>query len=210
MVGTANLNGRINGSSGVDTLDYSTYTAAVSINLTAGTATGVTGGIQSIENVIGSPIKNTITGDNNDNILTGTSADDNIYGLGGNDTLIGLGGNDLLDGGTGIDTIDYSGNTGAGVVVNLTTKTVTSSDSGNDTLVSIENVIGTNFADTITGDSNANVIDGRGGNDTLNGMGGNDTYIDRQCWNRYGKLQECCCGFERTGRKLWSECDFRR
>ncbi len=182
MMGTAVLAGRINGGNGLDTLDYSGYSTAVSINLTTGTATGVTGGIQSIENVIGSPVRNVITGDNNDNILIGTSGEDEIYGLGGNDTLIGLGGNDLLDGGLGVDTVDYSGNTYAGVNVNLVTNTVTSAETGTDTLVGIENVIGTNFADVITGNNGNNVIDGRGGNDTLAGGGGNDTFVFGSDW----------------------------
>ena len=182
MMNTASISGRINGGSGTDTLDYSGYTAAVSINLSTGTATGISGGIQSIENVIGSPIGNTITGDNNDNILIGTDGNDTILGLGGNDTLIGLGGNDTLNGGNGTDTIDYSANTTAGVVVNLTTNMVTSTDSGTDTLISIENVIGSNLVDTIIGNTGNNVIDGRGGNDILNGNGGDDTYIFTGAW----------------------------
>ncbi len=46
-----------------------------------------------------------------------------------------------------------------------------------DTLRGIENVIGTNIGDTITGNGAANVITGRGGNDTMDGGAGNDTFV---------------------------------
>ena len=45
---------------------------------------------------------------------------------------------------------------------------------GSDTLTSIENLTGSAFNDTLTGDDD-NVINGRAGNDTLNGGAGNDT-----------------------------------
>ena len=179
---TAVLSGAIHGGLGSDTLDFSNYTRTINVNLSAGTVSSVSGGITSIENVIGSPFGNIITGDNHDNILIGTSGNDIIYGLGGNDILIGLGGDDILDGGTGFDTVDYSGNTTSGVIVNLALGTAISSESGNDTLISIENVIGTDFADTIIGDLNNNHIEGRGGNDVLDGSGGNDTYIFGDAW----------------------------
>jgi Ca2+-binding RTX toxin-like protein len=44
-----------------------------------------------------------------------------------------------------------------------------------DTLQGIENVIGTNNRDTISGNGIANVLEGRAGNDTLIGGAGNDT-----------------------------------
>ena len=51
----------------------------------------------------------------------------------------------------------------------------TSADTGSDTLISIENVIGGAGNDTINGDGNNNVLTGGAGNDTLIGNGGNDT-----------------------------------
>ena len=41
----------------------------------------------------------------------------------------------------------------------------------------IENVVGSAYNDTLSGDNNDNVLQGLGGNDTLNGKGGSDTYI---------------------------------
>ena len=45
-----------------------------------------------------------------------------------------------------------------------------------DSLKGIENVIGSNHAETINGNEQANTLAGRGGNDNLNGGAGNDTY----------------------------------
>jgi len=189
--GTSSLGGQINGGLGNDALDYSSYGSEVSVNLMAGTATGTTG-VSNIENFIGSPFGNVFYGDNLDNIIIGTNANDTIYGLGGNDTLIGLGGNDTLDGGPGTDTVDYDytdpgtstyyGNTTGGVVIDLAAGIAASTDSGDDTLESIENAVGSQFADTILGTSGNNVIDGRGGDDILDGQGGDDTYIFGGFW----------------------------
>ncbi|MFM2121053.1 MAG: hypothetical protein RL722_2521, partial [Pseudomonadota bacterium] len=46
-----------------------------------------------------------------------------------------------------------------------------------DTLISIEHLTGSNFADTLTGDLNANVLRGGTGADTLVGGLGNDTLL---------------------------------
>jgi Ca2+-binding RTX toxin-like protein len=61
--------------------------------------------------------------------------------------------------------------------VNLTTGTADQDDYGTDSLVSIENVIGTGLGDNITGNAVSNVLDGGAGNDVLTGGDGNDTLI---------------------------------
>ena len=53
-----------------------------------------------------------------------------------------------------------------------------------DTLISIENVVGSGGQDTITGDSGNNHLNGAGGNDTLDGGGGNDTFDGSDGWDR--------------------------
>lgn len=45
---------------------------------------------------------------------------------------------------------------------------------GTDTLSGIENLIGSNFGDVLTGNSGDNTLSGLAGNDTLIGNGGND------------------------------------
>jgi Ca2+-binding RTX toxin-like protein len=140
--------------------------------------------VQQFENVIGSNFNDSITGNNDANVLSGGLGNDTLLGLDGNDVLLGGDGDDFLDGGFGFDTINggngndttsyafYSGP----IVANLTTGVV--GFPGNslltDTLISIENVIGTNGNDSITGNNDANVLSGRLGNDSLFGSSGND------------------------------------
>ncbi|MDN5003916.1 VCBS domain-containing protein [Bradyrhizobium sp. GCM10027634] len=115
--------------------------------------------------------------------LVGTSGDDTIQGLAGNDRLQGLGGNDTLDGGVGFDRAIYSDAT-VGLTFNLASGTVNGSAAGvgTDTLISVEGIVGTDFADTydptgFTGSSGVpgapdglNEFEGRGGNDTIIGL----------------------------------------
>ncbi|NBB14527.1 hypothetical protein GVN21_04030 [Caulobacter sp. SLTY] len=123
-----------------------------------------------------------IVGDNDPNTLPGTVDDDTITGLGGNDVLEGGEGNDTLNGGTGNDTLNGGNGTDTatfidsdeGVVGNVFSVQSLSGDE-TDTLISIENLIGSNFNDQLVGDNQANVIWGRGGQDVLIGQNGDDT-----------------------------------
>ncbi len=115
-------------------------------------------------------------GDGND-VLTAGSGNNELHGGAGNDLLYSGPGNDLLDGGTGIDTASYAHAT-AGVTVNLGLLGAQNTlGAGTDTLTGIENLVGSNFNDTLTGDNNNNVINGGLGNDILNGGGGDDLLI---------------------------------
>jgi len=180
FVGTASLDGNISGGLGVDdVLDYSAYTDVILVDFPARTATGVGGSVNGIEVVVSNGIGVTLEGDENDNLLIGGLGNDILRGYGGDDTLIGNGGNDILDGGAGSDTADYS-NSANGVIVDLGAGTGTDvllgTSIGNDTLVGIENVIGSNFADDLSGSTAPNILTGGLGDDTLSGMGGDDTY----------------------------------
>ena len=79
----------------------------------------------------------TFAGDNNDNVLTGTAGNDILQGFGGDDTLIGL---------NGVDRAVYTDATG-GITVDLAAGTVTGQGVGTDTLIEIEAIQGSNFAD---------------------------------------------------------------
>ena len=115
-------------------------------------------------------------GDGND-VLSAGSGNNELHGGAGNDLLYSGPGNDLLDGGTGIDTASYAHAT-AGVTVNLGLLGAQNTlGAGTDTLTGIENLVGSNFNDTLTGDNNNNVINGGLGNDILNGGGGDDLLI---------------------------------
>ncbi|MGB8526376.1 MAG: 5'-nucleotidase C-terminal domain-containing protein [Rhodoplanes sp.] len=131
-------------------------------------------------------------GDGNDSIKGG-SGDDDLFGGNGNDTFIagttpdGLAllslsgksfgrprpdddGKDLYDGEAGIDTLDLSALT-KGVEIDLKDGTTRF---GSDTIKSIENLIGTEKNDDISGNSQANELHGGAGNDDIDGEGGDD------------------------------------
>ncbi len=111
-----------------------------------------------------------LQGSDFNDILTGNATANRIRGNGGNDTI---------DGGTHPagthDQVDYANATGA-VTVDLgdgTNGTATGDSSvGNDTLLNIDGVIGTDFADSITGRVDGNTqFFGLAGDDTFNGSG---------------------------------------
>jgi Ca2+-binding RTX toxin-like protein len=105
--------------------------------------------------------------------LGGDNFNNTIKGAGGADTLLGLGGNDTLFGGDGSDTVSFGFATQS-VLVDLTVGTA--SGEGFDTLVGIENVIGSNFNDRISGNAEANTLNGGLGADFMAGGAGNDVY----------------------------------
>ncbi|MBC7281297.1 hypothetical protein [Hoeflea sp.] len=108
-----------------------------------------------------------ITGDGDAETIIGSSERDTISGGGGDDVLTGGGGDDIIDGGDGIDTASYADASGA-VTVGLEAGTA-SGAAGNDTLSSIENVIGSDHDDVISDQDNAvdNIIHGGAGDDRL-------------------------------------------
>ncbi|MGO4129216.1 calcium-binding protein [Inquilinus sp. YAF38] len=185
---------QIDGGAGIDLVDYA-GSAAVTINLSAGTASGgdATGDVLSgIENVYGAFLVNDIlTGSAGNNLLDGRGGDDVLNGLGGvdilrgsddddilnggdgNDVLYGESGADHLDGGTGIDTASYYTRPEA-VIVDLAAGTGSGGEAEGDTLVAIENISGSQGSDTLSGDAGANALRGWNGDDVLRGRGGAD------------------------------------
>jgi serralysin len=144
------------------------------------------------------PLNGTSLGDT----INGFGGNDHIFGLGGNDSLHGDAGNDIvsggdgndvldggldgsplddsfiqdtdtLDGGAGVDTATYS-QLQHGVSVNLL-QGIAIGQGNVDTLISIENVTGSNFNDSLIGDAGANGFQGAGGVDFLDGGAGNDS-----------------------------------
>ncbi|WP_407278496.1 calcium-binding protein [Aromatoleum evansii] len=77
--------------------------------------------------------------------------------------------------GTGSDdTVNYD-DSSKKVTVNLTSGT--SRGQGNDTLMGIENIVGSRGSDNITGSDIDNVLDGNDGNDKLFGLAGDDDLL---------------------------------
>lgn len=188
---------------GVDTYDFSRYTTNLSVNLNPGAWTTTStaqlaklyyngsqiadgnianallykGDLRSlIENAKGGSGHDLITGNQADNSLWGNAGNDQLYGNNGNDILIGGSGGDRLDGGAGIDTASYQEAT-AGVIASLFGPDGNTGEAAGDTFYLVEQLAGSNYADTLTGDDSANGLSGLAGNDTLNGLGGNDVLI---------------------------------
>ena len=155
----------------------------VTVNLATGVAIdnwGNTDKLVGIEEVTGSRFADVITGDAQDNYLWGEEGNDSIAGAGGSDMLTGTSGNDTLDGGDGRDRANYSDDyrgpapTGKGVAVNLVTGVATDNWGNTDKLVGIEDVSGSRYADTLTGNAADNSLNGDNGNDTISGDAGSD------------------------------------
>jgi hypothetical protein len=81
--------------------------------------------------------------------------------------------NNTITGGAGLDTISF-GYLNQAVSVNLSSSL--SVGDGIDTLVSIENILGTSFDDRLIGSSAANTINGGAGKDLMMGAAGADVY----------------------------------
>jgi Ca2+-binding RTX toxin-like protein len=95
----------VDGGGGIqDRVDFYFSANGVTVDLTAGTATGEgTDTLTGIEEVFGSQHDDTITGDAGPNTLYGGPGDDVVSGAAGDDTLNGGDGTDTLDGGDGTD-----------------------------------------------------------------------------------------------------------
>jgi Ca2+-binding RTX toxin-like protein len=123
------VSGRLDGGGGGNTLDYAAYTTGVIVNMTAGLATNIAGGITNIQSATGGSGSDLLIGNDQDNVLIGgNGGNDTLIGGGGHDFLVGCDGNDLLIGGpnrsvliggTGHDTLQ-AGN-GADILIAGTT-----------------------------------------------------------------------------------------
>ncbi len=190
----------IDAGEGNDTIDFSHIDSVnpegIIADLVNGTITGDGNDtISNIENVNGTQDIDIIIGDDKQNILNGNKGYDTISGGAGNDTLAGNVGNDFIEGGVGSDTVSYedaiNNVDNQGVVVTLDQDfedgiygTATGID-GADELKSIENVIGSNYDDTITGNASKNTISALAGDDTIY-VSSNDDVIDGGTHNSKG------------------------
>ncbi|WP_120785135.1 calcium-binding protein [Kumtagia ephedrae] len=111
-------------------------------------------------------------------VLIGNVGNDTLRGSFLDDRLQGGKGADRLIGGEGTDIADYS-TSDLGVTVNLATGAASGGHAAGDRFSSIENVAGSAFADTLTGDDNANFFDGGAGLDVIDGGGGDDFIFGR-------------------------------
>ena len=167
--GNDNLNGgfgadRLDGGEGIDLASYFDSAGWVNISLLTGFVGGGPGShavgdsFVSIENLRGSVFADRLNGDHGANFMRGDAGDDMLRGRGGADTL---------NGDSGRDTADYE-DSPAFVNISLLTGFMgggTGAHSLGDTLISIENLTGSQFADRLNGDNGNNVLQGRLGAD---------------------------------------------
>lgn len=118
------------------------------------------------ETIIGATGSDVLSGGAGNDVLVGLAGNDTLNGGDGDDVLRGGAGDDILIGGTGNDTASYSDAT-AGVAVNLILTGAQVTGAGSDTINGIENLVGSAFNDTLTGDAGNNRIEGGAGDDTL-------------------------------------------
>lgn len=121
-------------------------------------------------------------GTGNDTIVVQTFHS-HYFGNADNDIFLSVGWQNSFHGGSGIDTISYQprvddttvGSTG--VLVNLRDGFAQTGGNHQETLVSIENIIGSANGDTLIGSNGANRITGGQGFDDLLGLGGADVFV---------------------------------
>ena len=173
-------------SGGIDTLDYSGFSASQLINLTAEAFSNVGGSTGNVCIARGTAIENAIGGSGFDTLL-GNLLANVLMGNAGNDILNGGSGIDKLYGGSGNDTyvidsgLDYAiERAGEGTdLVQSSLNHPLRADVENLTLTGGANVYGKGNAldNVLTGNGGANRLYGLGGNDKLAGNGGNDYLV---------------------------------
>lgn len=196
---------------GTDTLDFSEFlvtTGTVTVNLNATSTSVFSGGLSltlsstsTLENVIGSPNNDAITGNSAANVLEGGEGNDTLAGNGGDDVYRfarlddeNLGVDSIGDSG-GNDTIDLS-EIDVALVVTASAGAVTGKFNYTVTSGAIEKLIGGALDDelsgngvwlvggpgydTLTGNSGADTLEGGEGDDDLIGAAGNDVYRFRR------------------------------
>lgn len=160
----------LDGDAGIDTADYTGASAAVKAHLgdpTQNTGDAAGDSYVSIENLQGADFDDRLFGDAADNALLGGAGDDILWG--------GIGA-DALDGGADMDRASYT-KASERVVVDMVVTSRNRGEADGDSYVSIEDLQGSTFNDTLRGDAGANRIWGFDGNDEIWGRNGNDRLI---------------------------------
>jgi serralysin len=143
---------------GDDLADYRNAETGVTVSLAnpalnTGEARGDT--FISIERLRGGRFNDALTGNSRDNILEGVA------------------GADILDGRGGFDFARYKSSP-TGVVASLENPAINTGHAAGDTYLSIEGLLGSDFADTLVGNSLNNTLVGGRGADALDGRDGFD------------------------------------
>ena len=124
--------------------------------------------------------QDTLMGDGGSDFLDGGGDGDTLFGGLGDDYLFGGDGDDVLDGGLGNDlisggsdtgngdTVSFAGVTSVGITIDLGNEsTAQNTGLGNDTINSIENVVGGELGDVIKDNARRNTLQGGNGDDVI-------------------------------------------
>lgn len=130
---------------------------------------------EGIDTVFSKIASNTIA-PNVENLVLQSTGAANALGNALNNVIYAGTGNNSINGGNGTDTVNYSYATSAVTVSLAVSGGQATGGSGNDTLTSIENLTGSDFADTLAGNAGNNVINGGKGADSMAGGAGDDSY----------------------------------
>ncbi len=200
----------LRGGGDVDTLDYEGSGDGIVVDLAAGSASGGDADgdeFVKVENLRGSAFGDWLTGDANANVLTG---------LDGEDVLTGGGGGDVLEGGAGTDLVAYE-ESPAAITVDLVTSSFSGGDATGDIVSEVEGVIGSAFADSLTGDAQDNTFIGMAGADDLRGGAGIDLVnyvfssagvtinLDTQTYSGGDATGDVLTGFEAVGGSAFAD-----
>ena len=170
-------NDRVIGDAGIDRIVYATSPAAVTVDLSVGTASGWgSDTFSSIESVTGSNYGDTLRGSDGPNTINGLNGADVIDGRGGDDALQGNDGNDTMTGGEGADAM--TGGAGNDVLRGGGGADTLAGEVGDDDLfgdAGVDTVEGGDGADLLEGGSEADDLFGNDGNDLIRGQTGADT-----------------------------------
>jgi len=145
-------NNVLNGGAGIDTVSYLRATSFVVVDLS----------ITGLQNTVSAGWDTLLNFEN----LTGSRF---------NDILKGNSGTNVLNGGAGIDTVSYDNAAGSvSVSLAIIGAQATGAAAGTDTLISFENLTGSNFNDRLTGNAVDNSLSGLNGDDFIFGTIGYD------------------------------------
>jgi Ca2+-binding RTX toxin-like protein len=188
----------VDGGNGRDLVDYSNADRGLWVDLGTGTTQAIyrvpglfSELVESFDVQLGFPVITTTLTNIED--VIGSAYGDRLVGSDGDNVIEGGGGADVIDGGDGNDTASYQRSSEAVYVdlngyasINLGLDLIPhpglgfGGDAQGDRLFSIENVIGSDYNDTLAGNVYANVLTGGEGVDTFvfRGLVGNDTITD--------------------------------
>ena len=133
-----------------------------------------------VEGAEGTEYGDNLVGHSASNLFVGREGDDALNGNGGDDIFLPGPGDDGMVGHGGRDTVDF-GSSRSGIRLDLGQHAATggkvATGDGSDRLYAIENIKGTDYDDTISGNGRANILLGGRGNDSLSGAEGDDVLL---------------------------------